>query len=277
MFEVIRVNKTENFTVISNIHLRDDRLSLKTKGLMTVMLSLPSEKWDLSIAGLATITHEGQSSIRTCLKELENAGYFEKYPIREGGRIRKWGYVLNESPKSPDVEILDVEKLHQEKLQVEKLKVENRMELNTYSESNTKDNKELKERNDIQVVVDAWNSAGGLPVKKVTASSTRGKMLLARINEYGLDDVLNAVNEYKLSAFLRGQNGKGFVADFEWFVKPNNFPKVLEGKYRDKQPTWNRVQNKQSDLDYFLSQAGGVIYDERRNSEVVIGNEGDVQ
>ena len=58
-------------------------------------------------------------------------------------------------------------------------------------------------------------------------------MLVARIKEYGIDDVLKAIDNEATSDFLQGS--KGFIADFEWFVRPNNFPKVLEGKYnRDK-------------------------------------------
>jgi len=135
MFEIIRVEKTSNYTIISNHHLHDDHLSLKTKGLMTVMLSLPDKQWDLSIAGLATLTHEGQSSIRTCLTELEQHGYFKKKPIHRDGRIRGWEYTLIEVPKHEDLQV--VENQHVERQVVEKQDVENRMQLNTNNNINT--------------------------------------------------------------------------------------------------------------------------------------------
>ena len=56
-------------------------------------------------------------------------------------------------------------------------------------------------------------------------------MLRARVREYGTEAVLQAIEKIRQSAFLRGQNAKGWVITFEWFVRPNNFPKVLEGNY----------------------------------------------
>jgi hypothetical protein len=58
-------------------------------------------------------------------------------------------------------------------------------------------------------------------------------MLRARVREYGTEAVLQAIEKIRQSAFLRGQNAKGWVITFEWFVRPNNFPKVLEGNYDD--------------------------------------------
>ena len=56
-------------------------------------------------------------------------------------------------------------------------------------------------------------------------------MLRARVKEHGVEGVLEAIEKIRHSAFLTGQNGKGWVITFEWFVKPNNFVKVLEGNY----------------------------------------------
>ena len=71
---VFRVEKTKNFTVMSNHHLRNRTLSLKAKGLLSLMLSLP-EDWDYTTKGLAQIYKEGVDSISTALKELEKHGY----------------------------------------------------------------------------------------------------------------------------------------------------------------------------------------------------------
>ena len=86
---------------------------------------------------------------------------------------------------------------------------------------------------DVRRVVDAWNSLGLTQVEKVTGDSVRGKMLRARINEYGTDDVVDAVMRIKKSSFLRGQNKKGWTITFDWLVRPNNFTKVKEGQYDD--------------------------------------------
>ena len=84
---------------------------------------------------------------------------------------------------------------------------------------------------DARRVMEAWNSLGLQQVTKVTGDTIRGRMLRARIREYGLEAVLEAVEKIRKSSFLKGQNSKGWVITFDWFVRPNNFPKVLEGNY----------------------------------------------
>lgn len=91
-------------------------------------------------------------------------------------------------------------------------------------------------RTEVQRVVAAWNQIGVNPVSRMTASASRYKMIAARIKEYGIDDVLQAVEKIKGSTFLRGENKSGWMITFDWFAKPNNFLKVLEGQYDDKQP-----------------------------------------
>ena len=109
-------------------------------------------------------------------------------------------------------------------------------------------------RTDVQRVVDAWNAIPGvIQISRISVESNRYKMLLGRIREYGIDDVLKAVDSIADSKFLLGGNKKGWMIDFEWFVKPNNFPKVLEGKYLDRQ---RDVPEKYSAIDEFLKKAG---------------------
>ena len=71
---VFRVNHTSEYTVMSNTHLRDPNLSLKAKGLLSQMLSLPPE-WDYTVAGLVSINREKETSINNALKELKENGY----------------------------------------------------------------------------------------------------------------------------------------------------------------------------------------------------------
>lgn len=74
---MFRVNKTHDYTVLSNYHIRDKRLSLKAKGLLTLMLSLPDD-WDYSISGFVAICKESKTSIQSAIKELEESGYVVK-------------------------------------------------------------------------------------------------------------------------------------------------------------------------------------------------------
>lgn len=71
---VFRIEKTGNYTVMSNYHFKDKSISLKAKGLLSQMLSLPDD-WDYTLKGLASINKEGKDAIRSAIKELENAGY----------------------------------------------------------------------------------------------------------------------------------------------------------------------------------------------------------
>ena len=78
---VFRVERTQNYTVISNYHLRDKSLSLRAKGLLSFMLSLP-EDWDYTLSGLARISLEGKDAIRAAVVELEKAGYVTRSRVR---------------------------------------------------------------------------------------------------------------------------------------------------------------------------------------------------
>ena len=94
----IRVNKNKNYTVMSNYHLRDKNLSLKAKGLLSLMLSLP-EDWDYSVKGLATLSKDGKDSITTTLKELEQYGYLKRTRVvNELNRFKGYDYDIFEYP-----------------------------------------------------------------------------------------------------------------------------------------------------------------------------------
>ena len=85
---VFRVQKTQNYTVMSNYHLNDKALSLKAKGLLSLMLSLP-DSWDYTTRGLASICKEGVDGIRATVRELENAGYIIRRRVRDqNGQVR---------------------------------------------------------------------------------------------------------------------------------------------------------------------------------------------
>ena len=87
---------------------------------------------------------------------------------------------------------------------------------------------------EVQRVISEWNSITGIPAVTACRSGTkRYNSLVARLGEYELEKVLTAIGNIRGSRFLRGENGKGWVITFDWFVKPNNFIKVLEGNYTD--------------------------------------------
>lgn len=98
---VFRVEKTRDFTVMSNHHLRNKTLSLKAKGLLSLMLSLP-EEWDYTLAGLAHICQEGVSSVRAGINELEEHGYLRRRRLRNGkGQLTDTEYTILEKHDPP--------------------------------------------------------------------------------------------------------------------------------------------------------------------------------
>lgn len=98
---IFRVSKNRNYTVMSNYHLKDRALTLKSKGLLSMMLSLP-EEWDYTTRGLASICKEGVDAIGASLKELEAGGYLVRRQLRDSrGRITDTEYTIYECPHTP--------------------------------------------------------------------------------------------------------------------------------------------------------------------------------
>lgn len=95
---VIRVHKTANFTVMSNYHFKEKKLSLKSKGLLSLMLSLPDD-WDYTVAGLVTLSSDGKDSVNSALKELEKFGYLTRTRLTDArGRFAGIEYNIYENP-----------------------------------------------------------------------------------------------------------------------------------------------------------------------------------
>ena len=117
---VIRVEKTSNYTVMSNHHLRNKAMSLKAKGLMSLMLSLPPQ-WDYSIGGLVAICKESHTSIRSALKELEQNKYLIRHRINNEKGYFSYEYILYEIPHT--------EKLYMDKAHTEKQYTESRTQI----------------------------------------------------------------------------------------------------------------------------------------------------
>ena len=98
---VFHVKKTTDYTVMSNHHLRDKSMSLKAKGLLSQILSLP-EEWDYTLQGLAYINREQIDAIRQAVHELERAGYIVRTRERDNrGRLRGAEYTIYEQPQLP--------------------------------------------------------------------------------------------------------------------------------------------------------------------------------
>ena len=164
---IFRIEKNKNYTTMSNLHLKDKNLSLKAKGLLSMMLSLPND-WDYSIQGLASICKENETAINSTLKELKEMGYLyihKNNPTKEnGGKVNYEYFVFEKSMskeelikylnnlglsyniatnKKQGANIQPLENQPLEVLGVETLPLENQRQLNNYNNNIINNNKEL--------------------------------------------------------------------------------------------------------------------------------------
>ena len=177
---VFRVEKNKGYTVMSNHHLRNKELSLKAKGLLSQMLSLP-EDWDYTLAGLSLINREKIDAIREAVRELENAGYIQRSRERdEKGCLRGTTYVIYEQP--PKLDLPTLEKPTLEKPMLEKPTLENPTQLNTES------TKKRKRQSKDSSITDSIPFPSGFP--DVTAQKrTEAKESFERYRDLILENI----------------------------------------------------------------------------------------
>ena len=140
---VVRVHKNANFTVMSNYHFKEKKMSLKAKGLLSLMLSLPDD-WNYSISGLVTLSKDGKDSVMSALAELEEFGYLVRNRTTNSkGQFSGIEYNIYEEPQRDNpIE----EKQKTDKQNEDKANAEEPPQLNTKLTKNL-NNKELKQSN----------------------------------------------------------------------------------------------------------------------------------
>lgn len=170
----------------------------------------------------------------------DNINYFFPYAVENTGsegasaqRVRE--YRVRKSLQS-NVDVTPVKQIGNGEKEIE-------IESDIEKESDLTVSKETVCRTkDVRPVIEAWNSLNLATVRELKSDSKRGLMLRARIKEHGVDGVLEAIENIRQSDFLKGQNSRGWVITFDWFVKPNNFIKVLEGNYKNEaKPETNNI------------------------------------
>lgn len=192
---VLRVNKTRDYTVMSNHHLKDRRLSLKAKGLLSTMLSLP-DTWDYSIAGLVAISKENETAVKSTLGELREYGYLvitKKLPNEtNSGRI-EYEYDIYEQPQEKQ----EIEKQGVENLPLEILPIENHGQLNTNisntKELNTKDKKKERKKSSYDEILSSIEN-DGLRELYLEYIKMR-KMIKAPMTDRALEMLIGKVNK----------------------------------------------------------------------------------
>ena len=186
---VFRVDKVRDYTIMSNHHLRSRELSLKAKGLFSLMLSLP-EDWDYTQKGLAAICKEGVDSISSTIRELEAAGYLKRRRIRDAhGRMSEIEYTILECPQTsanaqpePNVPMQDPPELEnpvlEEPVQDEPLPDDPVPEKT--AQLNTKEIK-TKRSNTKESITHSIKDAQALRMERVTDGSARRTAIMEQI------------------------------------------------------------------------------------------------
>ena len=207
---VFRVQKNKDYTVMSNHHLRNASLSMKAKGLLSLMLSLP-ENWDYTLHGLSTISADGLTSIRAAVTELETAGYLKRQRLRnDKGQLADIEYTILEQPEPianselpPICEkpILDNQTL--EKPILGKPILENRTQSNTYVSSKDESITDLSSiyQSIGSAPPERTGSAGRVAdsidameaYREVIRQNIEYKILLERFNRERLDELVQLI------------------------------------------------------------------------------------
>lgn len=224
----IRVRKTKDFSIVSNVLLRDKRLSLRARGLLVFMLSL-SDTWEYSITGLANATGESTGKVSNSLKELEKFGYLTRERIRNAkGQMDGTEYTLRESPVSenPNEEKPSVENPTLEKPILEKPSVENRAQYNT-KENKNQDKEELREKKNQEnkESIHAREEAKE-PLPKheyadnVTLTESEYQKLVEKVgNKQVADECIEILSNYKSADTRKRKYTSDYHAILSWVVK----------------------------------------------------------
>ena len=174
---VVRINKTQNYTVMSNYHFQEKEMSLKAKGLLSLMFSLP-DNWDYSVAGLIAICKENETAIKSALRELQKFGYLrvtKMLPNKEENRSKiEYVYDIFEIPQ--ECENQDIENLP-----LENQPIENQGQLNTNKQNTKKENINNKNNKSAEIVNYLNEKAG----KNFRTNTPETKRLITKLLKAG--------------------------------------------------------------------------------------------
>ena len=249
---IIRVNKNKDYTVMSNFHLKDKRLSLKAKGLLSVMLSLP-KNWDYSIAGLVAISRESESCIKAILDELKKFNYLKIIKLMpdktESGRI-EYIYDIYEKPKQEDKkQEVENQPLEFQPLEIQAL--ENQGQYNTNNKllnnklliNNTNKNTSNNINSDLENIIDNFSSN----IHSITPFEL--EKIKSWLNVFDCSILNKAIeiatlNNIKTMNYIEGilriwqSNNFKSLADIENYIDSKNQWKIEKNKKQDKPTEW---------------------------------------
>lgn len=218
-----RVSKNSNYSTISNAFLNDEQLSWKAKGLLTWLLTRP-DNWKIFSKDLQTRSTDGRDSTNSAIEELIKNGYIERISIREKGIYRGYDYTVYESPPQDN---------RSGKPAAVNPNTENPQlvitELSKDLTSNKKINKKgLDEVNGVEEVFEFWQTTMGK--QKAHLDSKRRKIIEARLREYSIEELKQAIIGCTKSSFHMGYNAQqtAYNQISNIFGSPENTEKFIE-------------------------------------------------
>lgn len=208
---IMRNRTQQGYTNVNNVIFRDQRLSLKARGLLCTMLSLP-DCWEFSENGLQSILPaDGKTSIRTALKTLEDCGYLVRRQLREKGKMAGWEWEIFDTPQI-------AEKPQSENPITENPKSENQPQLNTKQstteESITKESKKARKSNSFNEIINAYTDNPSTrellgewlqnrKAKRAAMTDNAIKRNIDKLNQYAGESSMS-VDDYLIEVIRRG-------------------------------------------------------------------------
>jgi len=239
--EIKKLRKIAGGDTFTIIYLKMQLLSIQTEGI------LKFEGTEETLADqLALELDEDEDNIKLTLSFLHSNGLIEQISDSEfimpktvenlgseSGSAERMRRLRNKKPSHCDSYVTSGDEKVTTEIELE-LEKELERELELDRDIETEGEKEEKVCcNKLQPIIDSWNNLNLQKLVSIKPGTNRYTLLNSRIKEYGMESVLQAIDEISTSDFLKGQNKKGWTITFDWFIKPNNFIKVLEGNYKN--------------------------------------------
>ena len=248
---VFRIERTRDYTVMSNHHLRNANLSLKAKGLLSMMLSLP-EDWNYTTRGLAKICKEGVDAIGAALRELEAAGYIVRHKLRDRqGRISDTEYVIYEQPQpknpdtpQPDMASPDTENPYLDNPDTEAPDTDNPAQLNTKKSNTQKSNTDLSSTHSFFLPA-ADGMTDGFEKKAEIREQIEYDILCQQYDRMQLDELVEIMLEVAMNRSPTVKIGRdaeyptGFVQQRFEKITSMHIEKVMDGIRENTTRVWN--------------------------------------
>lgn len=244
---VFRVERTRDYTVMCNHHLKDSNLSLKAKGLLSMMLSLPDE-WNYTTRGLAAICKEGVDAIGKTLKELELAGYIIRRQLRgKDGRISDTEYTIFEKPRKPsppDTTLPDTENPYLDNPDMEAPDTDNPAQLNTKKSNTQKSNTDLSSTHSFFLPA-ADGMTDGFEKKAEIREQIEYDILCQQYDRMQLDELVEIMLEVAMNRSPTVKIGRdaeyptGFVQQRFEKITSMHIEKVMDGIRENTTRVWN--------------------------------------